>query len=711
MALVHSNKASISSSKRPSSRPCKQRSFSSGALPGLHDFQRRQLNPLYRDEPDLHDDNHHQHHQHHHHHDADDEVTPLSPSPSNGALGGEEDCDSGILVSEAASTPLSSLPGCGGGGPGAGGLRGGRSSLPWGAGGQGALSAATAAARALRSASLDRELLGGSPLLDHDEDADDLVTATSHARRSRASTKSSSSSSEISEIFSRFQRRRVAGSAAEAAVVSPRASAAASSSRPSSPPLLPAPPQRTDLSGASSTAAGRRREFHLVRLTRAAPTEELGIFIAKSDAPDRGAQGYVVAHVVPGGLAHRDGQLCLGDELVVVNGRQLRGLSMAAARQRLRAGPTQVDIVIAREPRPGPAGPPPGDCRCRCGEGEGEGRDSGLDTSGSGDSMTDSSPAGCSCKAAGGPAADQTPSPSRRTLPESSVDYENVVLRPRDRTPAASAPASPGTSMPSSSSCTPLSVEAEQQQQQQQQPQQRQQPHQKQDANAPATPSAALLGVTPPGPEAGGGGCSPGPSPCHSLSPSPVPGRQQLFQKHANKPARRSLALVSRSSSPPLENHLEPPGETQHHSLKRRARRPGHGGRHGLGGGEGGGGGGAPPTTEFRVELRKGPGCGALGFTVVGGADSPRGALPIFVRSVLEGGQAAQDGRLQPGDELLLLNGQPLRGATHAEAVAMFRAVRAGPVVLTVCRRTTKKAQSCSDLVVGAQSVQRQGDS
>lgn len=93
---------------------------------------------------------------------------------------------------------------------------------------------------------------------------------------------------------------------------------------------------------------------------------------------------------------------------------------------------------------------------------------------------------------------------------------------------------------------------------------------------------------------------------------------------------------MPRPSSPPVD----PPGETQHHSLKRRTKR-GAGRLEGVGS--------SVATAEFRVELRKGPGCGALGFTVVGGADSPRGALPIFVRSVLEGGQAAQDGRLQPG--------------------------------------------------------------
>lgn len=63
-----------------------------------------------------------------------------------------------------------------------------------------------------------------------------------------------------------------------------------------SPP--PVPPHNEE--AAPPNARVGRRDFRVVRLERSNPTEELGIFIAKTPLA-----GYLVAHIVPGGLADR----------------------------------------------------------------------------------------------------------------------------------------------------------------------------------------------------------------------------------------------------------------------------------------------------------------------------------------------------------------------------------------------------------------------
>lgn len=101
--------------------------------------------------------------------------------------------------------------------------------------------------------------------------------------------------------------------------------------------------------------------------------------------------------------------------------------------------------------------------------------------------------------------------------------------------------------------------------------------------------------------------------------------------------------------------------------------------------------------TFHTIVFEKGPGKKSLGFTIVGGRDSPRGALGIFIKSILLTGQAADDGRLQVGDEILSVNGEVCHDLCHLEAVKLFKSVKVGTVLLNVCRRTRVAAAEAKD--------------
>ncbi|XP_065735031.1 multiple PDZ domain protein isoform X6 [Phocoena phocoena] len=87
-----------------------------------------------------------------------------------------------------------------------------------------------------------------------------------------------------------------------------------------------------------------------------------------------------------------------------------------------------------------------------------------------------------------------------------------------------------------------------------------------------------------------------------------------------------------------------------------------------------------PPQCKS-IALDRGP--DGLGFSIVGGYGSPHGDLPIYVKTVFAKGAASEDGRLKRGDQIIAVNGQSLEGVTHEEAVSILKRTK-GTVTLMV---------------------------
>ncbi|XP_045067849.1 multiple PDZ domain protein isoform X2 [Coregonus clupeaformis] len=87
------------------------------------------------------------------------------------------------------------------------------------------------------------------------------------------------------------------------------------------------------------------------------------------------------------------------------------------------------------------------------------------------------------------------------------------------------------------------------------------------------------------------------------------------------------------------------------------------------------------PPQYKAITLDRGP--DGLGFSIVGGFGSPHGDLPIYVKTVFGKGAASEDGRLKRGDQIMAVNGQSLEGVTHEEAVGILKRTK-GTIALTV---------------------------
>ncbi|KAK6180361.1 hypothetical protein SNE40_012531 [Patella caerulea] len=94
------------------------------------------------------------------------------------------------------------------------------------------------------------------------------------------------------------------------------------------------------------------------------------------------------------------------------------------------------------------------------------------------------------------------------------------------------------------------------------------------------------------------------------------------------------------------------------------------------------------------ITVQKGARGKGLGFSIVGGKDSAKGNIGIFVRRIFSNGLISEDGRITEGDELLELNGESLYGLTHKEVITRFRGLKRGLVTLTYRGRITSPCAS-----------------
>ncbi|XP_029443472.1 E3 ubiquitin-protein ligase LNX isoform X2 [Rhinatrema bivittatum] len=74
---------------------------------------------------------------------------------------------------------------------------------------------------------------------------------------------------------------------------------------------------------------------------------------------------------------------------------------------------------------------------------------------------------------------------------------------------------------------------------------------------------------------------------------------------------------------------------------------------------------------------------GSLGFSIVGGYEECSGSKPFFIKSIVEGTPAYNDGRIRCGDILLAVNGKSTSGMTHYYLVKMLKELK-GRVALTI---------------------------
>lgn len=93
-----------------------------------------------------------------------------------------------------------------------------------------------------------------------------------------------------------------------------------------------------------------------------------------------------------------------------------------------------------------------------------------------------------------------------------------------------------------------------------------------------------------------------------------------------------------------------------------------------------------PNTRDLDVFIKRNQETG-FGFRVLGGEGPDQ---PVYIGAIVPLGAAEKDGRLRAGDELICIDGVPVKGKSHKQVLElMTNAARNGQVMLTVRRKLT----------------------